>query len=183
MQLQVDDLKHDLDEFRARAAAPAPCDDPPEKKARVEASSSASAASAAAASAPASAVSSNPSHHSAIDMDGDQQPEDNKEEKEKSAELEAASWLHPLHGARFVRWADTDSQPSSQWPELEKQFPRLALLARRFLCVLPTSAPSERVWSGFGHVIDKYSSTIDSTLAAKIMFLRHNKDMLAFVSA
>ena len=50
-----------------------------------------------------------------------------------------------------------------------------------FLGVLPTSAPSERVWSGFGHVITKNSSTIDSTLSAKIMFLCHNKDMLPFI--
>lgn len=115
-------------------------------------------------------------------MDGDQEPERKHDEKDDSAENEAARWLDPIHGARFLRWADEDSQPSKQWPPLHKQFPRLALLARRFLCVLPTSAPSERVWSGFGHVIDKYSSTIDSSLAAKIMFLRHNKDLLPFVS-
>ena len=33
--------------------------------------------------------------------------------------------------------------------------------------------------SGFGHVISKSSSTIDSYLVAKIMFLRHNKDLLS----
>ena len=53
-----------------------------------------------------------------------------------------------------------------------------SLLARRFLCILLSSAPSERVWSGFGHVIDRTSTTIDSTLAAQIMFLRANQDLL-----
>jgi hypothetical protein len=75
-------------------------------------------------------------------------------------------------------WDNADSQPGIQWSKLYLTFPRLSMLARRFLCILPSSAPSERVWSGFGHIIDKNSSTIDSTLAAQIMFLRANKDML-----
>ena len=33
--------------------------------------------------------------------------------------------------------------------------------------------------SGFGHVISKSSNTIDSSLAAKLMFLRHNKDLIS----
>ena len=79
---------------------------------------------------------------------------------------------------QVLMWDNADSQPSIQWSKLYLTFPRLSMLARRFLCILPSSAPSERVWSGFGHIIDKNSSTIDSTLAAQIMFLRANKDML-----
>ena len=175
VQLQVDDLKLELDESAAAQAAPR--DVPPEKKARVE--DHPAPASAALASAPASSKVAGPI---AIDMDGDQRPEDKKqEEKDQSIVSEAVNWFDPLHGARFMLWRDAESQPAAQWRQLEKQFRRLAKLARRFLCVLPTSAPSERVWSGFGHVITKNSSTIDSTLAAKIMFLRHNKDMLPFI--
>ena len=36
---------------------------------------------------------------------------------------------------------------------LEQRFPLLSLLARRLLCILPTYASSELVWSGFGHII------------------------------
>ena len=74
------------------------------------------------------------------------------------------------------------SQPNVQWKALEPEFPRLALLARRFLSISPTSAPSERVWSRFGRVISKQSSTIDSTIAAQIMFLRDNQHLLKSVN-
>ena len=73
-------------------------------------------------------------------------------------------------------------QPDVQWKVLEPEFPRLALLARRFLSISPTSAPSERVWSRFSCVISKQSSTIDSTIAAQIMFLRDNELLLKSVN-
>ena len=70
-----------------------------------------------------------------------------------------------------------ESQPAVNWKIDEVVFPRLALLARRFLCILPTSAPSERVWSGMGHIVTKHSTTIDSTIAAQKMYLRYNFDI------
>ena len=112
-------------------------------------------------------------------MDGEQQPEEKNEEKDQTLNSELARWFDSRDGAKFMLWSAPNSQPAMQWPALENDFPRLALLAHRFLCVLPTSAPSERVWSGFGHVISKSSSTIDSSLAAKLMFLRYNKDWLS----
>ena len=47
-------------------------------------------------------------------MDGDQEPERKHDEKDDYAENEAARWLDLIHGARFLRWADEDSQPSKQ---------------------------------------------------------------------
>ena len=116
----------------------------------------------------------------AIDMDGDMQVEEKKEVKEeRNVQWELAHWFNPA--APFLPWYATQSQPDVQWKVLESEFPRLALLSRRFLSIPTTSAPSERVWSRFGHVISKQSSTIDSTIAAQIMFLRDNEQLLKSV--
>ena len=40
----------------------------------------------------------------------------------------------------------------------------------------PTSSASERVWSGFGHVIDKSATNIDYDAACRTMYLRYNHD-------
>ena len=113
----------------------------------------------------------------AIDMDGDMQVEEKKEDKEErdvQCELE-----HRFsHAAPFLSWYAPHSQPDVQWKAMEPKSPRLALLARRFLSIPLTSALSERVCSRFGHVISKQSSTIDSTIAAQIMFLRDNEHLL-----
>ena len=113
----------------------------------------------------------------AIDMDGDMQVEERKEAtEERGVQWELAHWFSPA--APFLPWYAPQSQPDVQWKALEPEFPRLALLARRFLSIPPTSAPSERVWSRFGRVISKQSSTINYTIAAQIMFLRDNECLL-----
>ena len=138
----------------------------------------------AAAAAAASAMSDGRSRKDkmAIDMDGEQNEEEpDIMEDDHDIKWEVEAWFDRAHGARFLKWDNNESQPRVQWLQLQSTFPRLSMLARRFLCILPYSAPSERVWSGFGHIIDKSSITIYSTLAAQIMFLRANKDILDFI--
>ena len=147
-------------------------DNPPVKKPRV------ALPPPSAAAAPASGERSRLGKM-AMDMDGEQKEEKlENEEDDHGIHWEIEAWFDRAHGARFLMWDNDESQPREQWPQLQLTFPRLSLLARRFLCILPSSAPSERVWSGFGHVTDKTSTTIDSTLAAQIMFLRANQDLL-----
>ena len=115
-----------------------------------------------------------------IDMDGDMQIEERNEVKEeRDVQWELTHWFS--HAAPFLPWYAPQSQVDVQWKALEPEFPRLALLARRFLSIPPTSAPSKPVWSRFGRVISKQSSTIDSTIAAQIMFMRDNEDLLKSV--
>ena len=116
----------------------------------------------------------------AIDMDGAMQVEERKEAtEERGVQWELAQWFIPA--APFLPWYAPQSQPDVQRKVLEPEFPRLALLDRRFLSIPPTSAPSERVWSRFGRVVSKQSSTIDSTIAAQIMFLPDNERLLTSV--
>jgi len=95
-----------------------------------------------------------------------------EEKGEHDIEWELRNWFSDA--SPNPSWHDAKSQPNIVWKTNDRLFPRLSLLARRFLCILPTSAPSERVWSGFGHIITKQSSTIDSTTAAQTMYLRYN---------
>jgi len=167
VQVLLNDLQEDIRRDRHdEEDEPLP---PPEKKAAFESSSSSSSSASSSRSAPS---------NSPIDMDGEQQPEEEKKADPLDLNDELARWFDPRHGAAFRRWADPELQPTAKWSQSQKEFPHIELLARRFLCIMPTSAPSERVWSGFGHVITKESSTIDSSLAAKIMYLRQNKDLL-----
>jgi hypothetical protein len=117
-----------------------------------------------------------PPPHPLLDMDGGMEFKEVKEEIH-DVQWELRNWFSPAQTEQ-LKWSEPQSQPSVKWKEDEKKFPRLSLLARRFLCILPTSAPSERVWSGFGHIITSHSSTIDSTTAAQKMYLKHNHDLL-----
>ena len=107
-------------------------------------------------------------------MDDGIEAEEKKEEEEHDVKREIDYWFSPA--APRLRFAD--NPPDVKWPSLSPTFPHLALLARRFLCILPTAAPSERVWSGFGHVITKDSSNIDSVFAIRNMFLVYNHNLI-----
>ena len=98
------------------------------------------------------------------------------EEKKEGPEVHDIQWevAHWFIDAPALLWKE--SPPYVTWPGLKATFPRISLLARRFLCILPTSAASERVWSGFGHVIDKSATNIDSDAACRTMYLRYNHD-------
>ena len=90
-------------------------------------------------------------------------------------------WFAPA--SPMLRWNDESSQTRVNWKRDEVILPRLAFLAHRFLCLLPTSAPSERIWSGFGHIISDQSANTDSTIAAQTMYLRYNHDFVDQIPA
>ena len=47
--------------------------------------------------------------------------------------------------------------------------------ARHFGCVLPSSAPSERVWSAMKHFLTDTSSHMDAEKAIQLMFLNQHQ--------
>ena len=110
-----------------------------------------------------------------FDMDGGIEFQEEKDVNKDDLERKLKEWFSPA--AELLRWKDPNSQPSVKWQEDEQKFPRLVLLARRFLCILPTSAPSERVWSGLGNIITSHSATVDSTIASQKMYLKYNHDL------
>jgi hAT family C-terminal dimerisation region len=110
-----------------------------------------------------------------IDMDaGVDIKQEEEDEKGHDVGWELQRWFGGPGGSG-LSWK---TDPTSAWSALEQRFPLLSLLARRFLCILPTSASSERARSGFGHIIGPHSTTIDSVRAAQMMFLRYNHDLV-----
>jgi hAT family C-terminal dimerisation region len=152
--------------------------DPPRaKKAREEAPPPPAPLAAVAALAPAKPAI--PSVIFGIDMDAG--IAELKEEKEQKHDIdyEIRAWFG--ENAPPLQWNQESSKPPLPWKADEKIFPHLAYLARRFLCILPTSAPSERVWSAFGHIVTDQSSSIDSTIAAQTLWLRYNHEYVTKV--
>jgi len=137
----------------------------------------AAAAPARAAAPPAPAVSDSadsPAFLSGLDMVvGVELKAEAKAEEKRGIEQEIEDWLSPA--AEALAWKL--NPPEKSWPSLESKFPRSASLAKRFLSIMTTSAPSERVWSGFGNLISAKSSQLDSERAAMVMFLRYNRQL------
>ena len=67
----------------------------------------------------------------------------------------------------------TVGDPLVWWKSNQKHYPQLAQLARKYLCVLATSVPSERAFSVAGHIVYEKRACL----------LPKNINMLVFLSA
>jgi len=70
------------------------------------------------------------------------------------------------------------NDPLAWWKEEQAKYPTIARLAREFLAIPATSAPSERVWSRAAQVLTHKRSKIKSALSERIMFIRENSSLL-----
>ena len=61
------------------------------------------------------------------------------------------------------------------WRSYEREFPNLAKLAKRTLAIMPTSAPSERVFSLAGHVASSRRTSLKSGSVDDILLLNCQK--------
>jgi hAT family C-terminal dimerisation region len=146
----------------APAVAPAPQPGPSRTKAKLQPPSAA-----------ASAVLPHRSNELMSSMDEGVELKEVQEEKEYGVQWEIDQWFAP--DAPALSW--NENPPHVSWPPLETKFRRIALLAKRFLAVCVTAAPSERIWSEMGNLIDSNSSLIDSNRAAMVIYLRHNQTL------
>lgn len=69
---------------------------------------------------------------------------------------------------------DRHESPLEWWQKRELVYPRLAILAKRYLCLVPTSVPSERVFSRAGELISKKRNRLNNKNVRAIMFLNGN---------
>jgi len=65
------------------------------------------------------------------------------------------------------------------WRQQTSTFPKLAALARSVLAVPATSAPSKRVFSVAGHVINAKRSSLAPSRSNKIVFVHENDRFVA----
>uniref|UniRef100_A0A3B4VA39 BED-type domain-containing protein n=1 Tax=Seriola dumerili TaxID=41447 RepID=A0A3B4VA39_SERDU len=70
----------------------------------------------------------------------------------------------------------TMSNPLEWWARNEKQFPRLAKLARSHLAIPATSTPSERVFSLAGNTITRQRSSLHPAHVDALIFLNANQE-------
>jgi hypothetical protein len=64
------------------------------------------------------------------------------------------------------------------WSDKQKSFPTLALLAKKFLAIPATSAPSERIFSVAQRVVGKLKGRMHPDTASTLIFLNSNKEDL-----
>lgn len=73
--------------------------------------------------------------------------------------------------------------PLKWWKTHTPSFPTLSVIARKYLCIPATSAPSERVFSVAGLTISKQRSKLSSENASCLIFLRDNWDIYEEIKA
>ena len=66
--------------------------------------------------------------------------------------------------------------PFTWWRTHATNFPTLAVLARTYLSVQATSAPSERIFSKASRIISKTRTRLDHRVAGKLLFVSENAD-------
>ena len=90
-------------------------------------------------------------------MDGDYEEDENENAEDEIFKYQAEPVL--------IR------NPLDWWRHYSGRFPRLAKLAKEFLCIMGTSVPSERVFSIAGLIVTKTRNKLDSEIVDEIIFL------------
>ena len=67
-----------------------------------------------------------------------------------------------------------ESNPLLWWKGNNDRFPRLAILARRYLCIPATSVPSERVFSEAGLVVNRLRTRLTPEHVDMLIFMNKN---------
>lgn len=70
---------------------------------------------------------------------------------------------------------DRKKDPLDWWKAREVMYPRLAKLARKNLSLVPTSVPSERVFSSAGEILRKKRNRLSNDSVQKIVVLHGNQ--------
>ena len=68
----------------------------------------------------------------------------------------------------------SDQKPLAWWKSYETQFPILAKLARKYLCIPATSVPSERAFSTAGLVVNSKRACLLPENVNMLVFLAQN---------
>lgn len=89
----------------------------------------------------------------------------------RSIEEEVAEYLAAPQCQHF------QSNPLTWWARNEKSFPRIAVLALRYLAIPASTAPSERVFSHAKLITDRKRHAILPERLHKQLFLRMNRDL------
>lgn len=73
---------------------------------------------------------------------------------------------------------DRKEDPLVYWKNRELLYPRLSKLVKKYLGIVATSVPSERIFSKAGELISSRRSRLKAKNVASLLFLNCNKDLL-----
>ena len=69
---------------------------------------------------------------------------------------------------------DGEANPLEWWRLHQTNFPRLANLSKKYLCIPATSAPSERAFITGGNIVTCHRSALTPETGDKLVFLANN---------
>ncbi|KAE8280150.1 hypothetical protein D5F01_LYC22292 [Larimichthys crocea] len=72
---------------------------------------------------------------------------------------------------------DSSADPLAWWCDNQSRFPLLSKVARKYMCICATSAPSERVFSAAGNIVTPLRSSLKPQKVNMLVFLTRNKDI------
>ncbi len=87
--------------------------------------------------------------------------------QENDVDMELGSYL-------LTRNIDSEDDPIVWWKEHKGQYPKLSVLARKYLCITATSSPSERVFSTGGNIVTCLQSSLKPQNVDRLVFLAKN---------
>lgn len=67
--------------------------------------------------------------------------------------------------------------PLIWWQNRALLYPRLSVLARKYLCMIATSVPSERIFSKAGQVINERRNRLKGKIVEQLLFLNFNENL------
>ncbi|XP_051962423.1 E3 SUMO-protein ligase ZBED1-like [Xyrauchen texanus] len=87
--------------------------------------------------------------------------------QENDVDMELGSYL-------LTRNIDSEDDPIIWWKEHKGQYPKLSVLARKYLCITATSSPSERVFSTGRNIVTCQRSSLKPHNVDRLVFLAKN---------
>lgn len=82
--------------------------------------------------------------------------------------------LSEMESYLLTRNIDTEDDPLTWWRENKAQYPRMSLLARKYLGIPATSSPSERLFSTGGNIVTCQRSSLRPQNVDRLVFLAKN---------
>jgi hypothetical protein len=69
---------------------------------------------------------------------------------------------------------DAFNDPLKWWKENGAKYPYVATIARKYLAIPATSAPSERVWSRLARILSLRRACLSDDLVGRMMYVKEN---------
>lgn len=97
-----------------------------------------------------------------------------KQENKQSADMKSTLAFQEVSAYTALPTISVDKDPLQWWKDNEEEFPRLAKLAQKILCIPATSVASERLFSSSGNIQTVFRSSLKPDKLNMLVFLHKN---------